>query len=117
VGDVYFDLDINREENILIVTIKGRLVFPEAEKAEGTIIHAISEHNVNVLFNFSNCDFIASSGYAIFIRIKKECDEKGLKIAFSNCIENVRRGFYVIGYQKIVNFFDDKNEGIAFLKG
>ena len=115
-GDVFFDLDINIEDNILIISIKGRLVFPEAEKAEGTILKAIDENNLNVLFDFSKCDFIASSGYAIFIRLKKECDNKKLKVVFSSCNENVKKGFFVIGYQKIVKFFDKKEEGINYLK-
>jgi len=105
-SDVFFDIETKRDGNALIISIKGRLVFPEADRAEGTIIQAINQNNVNVIFDFTGCEFIASSGYAIFIRIKKECDEKGLKVVFARCSDNVRRGFFVIGYQKIVQFFD-----------
>ena len=116
-SEVFFDINTNRDGNTLVVSIKGRLVFPEADRAEGTIIQAIEQNRVNVIFDFSGCEFIASSGYAIFIRIKKECDEKGLKAAFGQCSANVRRGFFVIGYQKIVQFFDSLEEAKKSLNG
>ncbi len=115
-SEVFFNVDIKKEEEFLLVSIEGKLVFPEADHAENTITNEIRKNNSDVIFNFQKCDFIASSGYAIFIRIKKECDEKKLKIAFANCQENVKRGFFVIGYQNIIKFFDTFEEAKDYLR-
>lgn len=115
-GEVFFNLGNKRDGDFLIVEVKGRLVFPEAEYAEKDMIKEITKNKCNVIFDFSECQFIASSGYAIFIRIKKECDEMGLKIAFARCNETVKRGFYVIGYQNIVSFFDTIDQAKDYLK-
>jgi len=116
VGEVYFDLSFKKEDDILMVQIRGRLVFPEADSAERMILHEISRNKCNAVFDFSDCKFIASSGYAIFIRIKKECDEQKLKIAFTNCTETVKGGFFAIGYQTIVKFFDTIEQAKEYVK-
>ncbi len=115
-GEVFFNVDIKKDEEFLIVSIEGKLVFPEADHAESSIIDEIRKNNSDIIFDFNNCDFIASSGYAIFIRLKKECDEKNLRIAFANCQENVKRGFFVIGYQNIIKFFDTIDEAKQYLR-
>jgi anti-anti-sigma factor len=90
-------------------------VFPEADAAEAEIIHLIDTNKMNIIFDFSSCEFIASSGYAMFIRIKKECEEQGLHFAFANCNDTVKKGFFVIGYQNIIKFFDNAADAKSYL--
>lgn len=115
-SDIFFNLDFESDENSILIKIKGRLVFPEADYAEGAIVQEITKNKKDVIFDFSECKFIASSGYAIFIRIKKECDEQGLNIAFACCNDTVKRGFFVIGYQNIVKFFDTIEQAKKYLE-
>lgn len=105
--------NINR---ILIVKINGDIDHCSSEEIRLKIDKDFERINgKDILFDFSNVDFMDSSGIGMIIGRYKNVELKGGQIAFFNISENLKRIFEISGLLKIIYCFDSKEEAIKAL--
>lgn len=101
-----FKIDFPEENDFLIAKITGKMILPDSEDAEKTLSRKIHLIKKKVIFDFEECTYIASYGYAVLVRIKRECSDLNINIAFANCNRAIKNGLIAVGFDKIVKVFD-----------
>jgi len=103
------------DDGILTIKLKGEMVFSTKVNWEDEIFSAIEKNRLVVLFDLSECKYVASYGYAVFLRIRRMCNDFELKLAICGCNEMVKKGFLAVGFNKLTSMFNNHTEARKYL--
>ncbi len=106
-------LDIKNIDNIIIISLNGRLDVHYSSPLEKELTAAV-ENNLesNFIFNFNNVDYMSSSAIRIFIHIKQELEASNRKIKLCSMNNIVNEVFNITGLYKTFDIFDSENAAI-----
>ena len=88
-------------ENNVIMNIPKDFVVDEVATFRMKINKLIEEGNKNFIFNFSQCDFIDSTGLGALVSIYKKCVEKGGGIKLKSLKPDVEKLFKLTRLDKV----------------
>ena len=88
-------------ENNIMINIPKDFVVDEVATFRTTINKLMEEKNKNFTFNFSQCNFIDSTGLGALVSIYKKCNEKGGSIKLKSLNLEVERLFKLTRLDKI----------------
>jgi len=97
---------IEKRENILMISVKGRMdvmYTPEFEKA---MDRWISEGEINFAVDFSETVFISSSGLRSILITAKKLEAKGGKVVLLSPKDAVKRVFQISGFYTLIPIYD-----------
>ena len=97
-------LEVNFEKKgqVSILNMKGHLTTDHSKIVLDSFAHIAQEDLKRVLLNFSDVEYINSSGISVLIQLLKTAKEKGANIEFCGLNSHVQRVFDVIGFKDIV---------------
>jgi len=103
-------------ENTTILVLSGYLDAHTAPLLENTISESISNHNYNLLVNFSGLDYISSAGLGVFMAHIEELREKGGDIKMSNMTDKVFSVFDLLGFPMLFDILDTEDKALEKFK-
>ena len=88
-------------ENNIMINIPKNFIVDEVANFRIKINKLIEERNKNFIFNFSQCDFIDSTGLGALVSIYKKCDEKGGSVKLKSLKPDVEKLFKLTRLDKV----------------
>ena len=88
-------------ENNVIINIPKDFVVDEVATFRIKINKLIEDGQKNFIFNFSQCDFIDSTGLGALVSIYKKCAEKGGSIKLKSLKPEVEKLFKLTRLDKV----------------
>ncbi|ARC84516.1 anti-sigma F factor antagonist [Clostridium argentinense CDC 2741] len=106
-------LKFDNIEDKLIVELMGELDHHNASEVRNKIDDMLDRDNINkLIMNFSGVSFMDSSGIGAVIGRYKKLSMKGGKLCITNLKPSVKRVFELSGLFKIIDIYDDVEQGI-----
>lgn len=106
-------LTISQENAVSIFAIEGRLDAQGIKDLEAAVQHALSEGSKSLLFDFSQLDYINSSGLRILVMAYQQLTTQQGTIAICGTRDYIQEIFDISGYNKIFAMFPDKEQAMA----
>lgn len=97
----------------VIVTLKGELDHHSSEELRTRVDDVLDRGNYKTLiFNFSEVNFMDSSGIGSVIGRYKKMSLRGGKVCLTNVKPNVQRIFELSGMFKIISLYENIDEAL-----
>jgi len=109
------NLDFIKDNNNIIVKVKGVLdahFSPQFEKKVSEYIKPLNNH---LIIDLSNVSHIASAGFGALMPIKNIQDSKGKKIVLIGLNDNVKKIFNLLGFSNVIKEYKTLEEAKSSL--
>lgn len=106
------DIQNRIENDVLIITIDGRLDASSAPVAEGEINQALEGEQNRLLFDLSGLEYLSSGGLRVILGAAKEIRRREGKVALAALKEYVYEIFEVSGFTAMIPIKDTVEEGL-----
>ncbi len=110
------DIIETRKEDVVILELVGRLDTNTSISLEEKLLALIENNENKILFDFSQIDFIASSGLRVLLMIGKKLKSGKGKMALCALQDSVKEVFDIAGFTMLFSFFSSQDEGVAELQ-
>lgn len=114
-----FETSSEQIDGVHIVSVRGELDLSTAVDLEGPLNSALSEGDVSILVDLSQCEFIDSTGIALIVRAWQQLtgDGGGGKLVICSHNDQVRRVLDVSGLDQSIPVHASREESLAALQG
>lgn len=109
------DLVERKDNEVLILTLKGRLDAATVKAFLPLVVQRLDQGERRLLFDFSELEYINSSGLGILIMAYQKLEASGGKMAISGIKEYIQEVFDATGYSRLLSLHADLGEAMAFL--
>ena len=109
------ELTHDKEDENLIITIKGRLDAASAPVADTAIKKIMEDNCRRVLFNLNDLEYLSSGGLRVILGVAKELKRKEGKLVLCSLNQFVKEIFEVSGFESIIPIEDTVDAGIKRL--
>ena len=92
-------------DNNFTIDMPKNFTIEEASKFRGQINKLIESGEKNFILNFSECDFIDSTGLGVIVAAYKKCVERGGSIKLKELKEQVRKLFKLTRLDKVFEIY------------
>lgn len=108
-------MKISIEKNTVIAELEKQVVIGNSTKVKEEVRNHISKDNNNVLLDFSNVQFIDSSGIGAIITILKAVNEMNGKVKIYNPKEDVRKVLNMVRLDQIIDIVSEKDDKLNYV--
>ena len=108
------EINIEREDGILIARVAGRVDGANAREFEQTLSAAISDDR-NVIVDFGGLSYISSSGLRVILLVAKALRNRAAHLALCSLSGPIREVFEISGFDKIIPIHGSRAEALAAL--
>ncbi len=113
--------EVKREElddGISAFTVRGELDMGTAPELERGLESALSQSDVSILLDLSECEFIDSTGIALIVRAWQQIDSEGSGRLVLCCVNHqVRRLLKITGVEGTIPMHEQRDAALAELRG
>ena len=102
----------NWEDNILILKLKGRLDTNASMDFEQQVEEAIKFSKKNMILDFSELDYICSSGLRVIIQAAKKLKTLQGEVVLCCMEDYIMEVFEISGFDSFLKIFASKDEAI-----
>lgn len=95
--------------------LEGELDLWSVERLQA-VLQRVSRDNGAVLVGLEGCNFVDSTGIALFLQARRQLEDKGGRLVLYGCSDQVLRIFTVAGLTDAGLVFDSRGEAIAELE-
>ena len=99
----------------LVVNIKGRIDTNYSSQFETEVQDLIKNSNKHLLFNFSEVDYISSSGLRAVLMFAKLQKNSNKKLVLFSLNDNIKEILNISGFSSIIPMAKDETEAIGSL--
>jgi anti-anti-sigma factor len=103
------------ENEILIISINGRLDAASAPIADETIQKTLEENTTRLLFDFEGLTYLSSGGLRVILSAAKEIRRREGKVVLTRLNQYVNEIFEVSGFTSLIPIKDTVEEGLEDL--
>ncbi|HET8815148.1 MAG TPA: STAS domain-containing protein [Solirubrobacterales bacterium] len=96
--------------------LEGELDVWSVERLQAVLMRVARENEV-VVVGLESCEFVDSTGIALFLQVRRQLEEEGGQLALYGCSEQVLRIFTVAGLTEAGLVFDTRDEALAIMEG
>ena len=75
----------------------------------------MTRENDAILVGLESCDFVDSTGIALFLQVRRQLEDEGGRLVLYGCSDQVLRIFTVAGLTEAGIVFGDRDEALAEL--
>jgi anti-anti-sigma factor len=104
------DLGTNRCE----LQLEGELDLWSVERLQA-VLQRVARDNDAILVGLEQCEFIDSTGIALFLQVRRQLEDKGGRLVLYGCSDQVLRIFTVAGLTEAGIVFDSREAAFAEL--
>jgi anti-anti-sigma factor len=94
--------------------LEGELDLWSVERLQAVLQRVASESDA-VLVGLGSCDFVDSTGIALFLQVRRQLEDAGGRLVLYGCSDQVLRVFTVAGLTEAGIVFTDREEALAEL--
>lgn len=94
--------------------LEGELDLWSIERLQA-VLQRVARENDAVLVGLQQCEFVDSTGIALFLQVRRQLEEKGGRLLLYGCSEQVLRIFTVAGLADAGMVFDTRADAFAEL--
>jgi anti-anti-sigma factor len=94
--------------------LEGELDLWSVERLQAVLQRVARDHDA-VLVGLESCEFVDSTGIALFLQAQRQLEDKGGRLVLYGCSDQVLRIFTVAGLTDAGIVFDSRGEAIAEL--
>lgn len=94
--------------------LEGELDLWSVERLQ-VVLQRVSRAHDAVLVGLESCEFVDSTGIALFLQVHRELEGKGGRLVLYGCSDQVLRVFTVAGLTDAGMVFDSRGEALAEL--
>ena len=102
------DIITRKEQNIPVVSVKGRIDAVTAPEFEKNLFALISAGEKNLVVNFAELEYISSAGLRSILATAKKLKAEEGKILFAGLQGPVEEVFKISGFYSIFSIFDSE---------
>jgi anti-anti-sigma factor len=110
------DIVQDRDGEVVIVKLKGRLDSSAAPSAEAGFAAALSGESPHLAIDLTELDYISSAGLRVLLILAKTVQQMKGKIALFGLLANVREVFSVSGFDRIFAIEADRATAVAAVR-
>src|SRR5215475_15956739 len=110
-------MEINEDKrgDVVILSLSGRLDATTAKTFQERILSVIDSGAQRLVVDFSQLEYISSSGVQVFYQVSVKLKEKGGRIVFCRLSDPVKRVFDIVNMAVDFPIFITREEAIANL--
>jgi len=94
--------------------LEGELDLWSIERLQA-VLQRVARDNSAVAVGLESCDFVDSTGIALFLQVRRRLEAEGGRLVLYGCSDQVQRIFEVAGLIDAGIVFDSRGEAIAEL--
>jgi anti-anti-sigma factor len=94
--------------------LEGELDLWSVERLQ-VVLQRVARENDAVLVGLQSCNFVDSTGIALFLQARRQLEDEGGRLALYGCSDQVQRIFTVAGLTDAGIVFANRDEAIAEL--
>jgi anti-anti-sigma factor len=94
--------------------LEGELDLWSVERLQA-VLQRVARDNDAVLVGLQSCDFVDSTGIALFLQVRRQLENEGGRLVLYGCSDQVQRIFTVAGLTDAGIVFASRSEAIAEL--
>jgi anti-anti-sigma factor len=94
--------------------LEGELDLWSVERLQA-VLHRVAGENAAILVGLQSCEFVDSTGIALFLQARRQLEDKGGRLVLYGCSEQVLRVFTVAGLTEAGLVFESRDEAVAEL--
>ncbi|HWD59882.1 MAG TPA: STAS domain-containing protein [Stellaceae bacterium] len=110
------DIEQERDGDVVIVRLSGRLDSSAASGAEEKLSAALAGAAPRMAIDMSGLSYISSAGLRVLLVLAKKAQQQKGKVALGGLAANVREVFSVSGFDTIFTITPDAAAAIAAVK-
>jgi len=110
------EISQHKENGVAVLTLKGRLDTLASPILEKKLCDLITETECRFLVDFSQLDFISSSGLRVLLLVAKQLKCVHGKIILCGLHKNVKEVFDIAGFSQLFKIFPSQNEAMKELQ-
>ena len=107
------DINIRSVGDVSVLDFAGNLDTNSSPAAESEVNRLLDEGCRHILFNFSELNFISSSGLRILLATAKKLKIDGGRMVVCNLNDVVQEVFDISGFASILNLAETEEEALA----
>ena len=96
------DLNVERDGNLLFVSLGGRLDGSNSRDFEASLNSEIGDSNCSVILHLGELAYISSAGLRAILLITKSVKSKGASLVLCNLPVQIEEVFKISGFDKII---------------
>lgn len=96
------------------VQLEGELDLWSIERLQA-VLRRVARDNSAVVLGLQSCDFVDSTGIALFLQVRRQLEAEGGRLVLYGCSDQVLRIFTVAGLTDEGMVFGSRDEAIAEL--
>ena len=93
--------EVKEQNGGMYATVSGRLDTPAAVTAQQEIVPLLENADKEITLDFTNLEYISSSGLRLLLTIRKETAAKGGKIIIEHINEDIKKVFTMTGFYSL----------------
>ena len=109
------EIKTSEENGILTVELIGNLDTASAGPVEAELMKLIEGKANQLLLDFTDVPFIASSGLRVLLKTGQTLKANGGKLHICSINDTVREVFEISGFDRIFSVFDSKQDALSDL--
>ncbi|HEX5983236.1 MAG TPA: STAS domain-containing protein [Solirubrobacterales bacterium] len=94
--------------------LEGELDLWSVERLQAALQRVAQKHDA-VLVGLQGCEFVDSTGIALFLQVRRQLEDKGGRLVLYGCSDQVLRIFTVAGLTDAGIVFSSRDEALAEL--
>lgn len=94
--------------------LEGELDLWSTERLQA-VLQRVSRDNEAVMVGLGSCEFVDSTGIAVFLQARRRLEDEGGRLVLYGCSDQVLRIFTVAGLTDAGIVFDSRDEALAEL--
>ncbi len=107
------EIGARKEENVLVVTVGGRMDAVTAPDYEKWVKKWISSGEINLLIDLGHLDYISSAGLRAILVTSKDLNSRGGRQCFCSLQPAVKEIFDLSGFSGILDIHDHHDAAMA----
>jgi anti-sigma B factor antagonist len=105
-----------KQNDITIIALTGRLDTLSSSSLEDKLLDTINKNQSKMIIDFSQLDFISSSGLRVLLTAGKQMKSAQGKLVLCSLKDHVKEVFDVAGFSMLFKMFSSREESIKELK-
>jgi anti-anti-sigma factor len=110
------DISLERDGDVVVVRLSGRLDSSVASSAEERLSAAVTDAEPRLAIDMSGLAYISSAGLRVLLVLAKKVQQQKGKIALGGLTDNVREVFAVSGFDTIFPIETDLAAAVAAVR-
>ncbi|WP_348771084.1 STAS domain-containing protein [Pseudodesulfovibrio sp. zrk46] len=103
----------SKENGITILAVGGNLDAEGTQAMEEKVVGLLESGETSLLFDFSDLDYINSSGLRVLVLAYQRLKKSSGKVAICGIKDYIQEVFEVSGYDKIFPLYPNKNDALG----